>query len=75
MIFLNAEIIINVTDSDNYKLSPDKWYKVIGSQQREKMKDGKLERQDMFMVVNNDGHIVCLFPSKCNVRILSEKKS
>lgn len=74
MIFLNVEIIVNVKDSENYKLSPDKWYKVIGSIQRDKMKDGKLEKQDCFMVVNNEGRIVNLFPSKCEIRILSEKK-
>lgn len=78
MIFLNSDIIINVKDSENYFLSPEKWYKVIGTQSRDKEKEnnGKkyIEKQDVFMVVNDKGRIVSLFPSKCEIRILSDKK-
>lgn len=74
MIFLNAEIIINCKDSENYKLSPDKWYKVIGTSQRDIKKDNHTEKTDMFMVVNNEGRAVHLYPSKCEIRILSDKK-
>ena len=75
MIFLTSEIIVQVRDSENYKLSADKWYKVIGTGQRDTKKDGRIEKADVFIVVNNEGRIVTLFPSKCEIRILSEKKS
>lgn len=75
MIFLNSEIIVNVKDSENYKLLPDKWYKVIGTGQRDKKgAEGRPEKADVFLVVNDEGRIVSLFPSKCAIRILSNKK-
>jgi hypothetical protein len=75
MIMLNEEIIINVADSAKYGLNPDKWYKVIGTQSRNKenKESKKMEAQDMFLVVNDQGKLMTLFPTKCEIRILSKK--
>lgn len=70
MINLISKISVYVNEEGNsVKTKKDIAYPVIGTYSRDFIKkSGEVQRQDLFMIMLDDGSIYNVFPSKCKIK-------
>lgn len=68
-MILSRKIAVKVSDADKYGFNPENFYPVIGTKNKNYMKDGKPTSEYQFLVVNENNKAVGVFTSKCIIKL------